>query len=237
MRVKRSYVNRRGFYLSILCIFFMSYAAHAESIIELQSGSTFKANFLSEEGDFYLFDISGTEVSIKKSLVNSIRKEEKKNEPQEMPKQETGSNGEEIVSEDKEKKVKPEVLGSILGNITLPSVQGKGKLYVWFVPQDKENKEIATEKYYQIIKAEDITANKVSFAIENVPAGEYKGFVNWDIAEPKWKSSWGEGNFLSLPGDYTGVTEQNIRISPGERIKEVNIECVFYLQLMGKGRE
>ncbi len=57
------------------------------------------------------------------------------------------------------------------------------------------------------------------------------GVAVWDIAEPFWEPSWGEGNCPGYAGDYTGGTEKELVISDGEEVKGVNFECKNYLRL------
>lgn len=120
--------------------------------------------------------------------------------------------------------------GIISGTITLPNTDKKGNLYIHFSPAGQIISTPESERYYTLIKAEEIISNNVSYKVENVPEGSYWGFATWDLADPFWEPYWGEGNCPGYAGDYTGGTMEEIVVSKGQHVSEVHFECTRYLK-------
>lgn len=129
-------------------------------------------------------------------------------------------------------KESPKRIGNsvISGTVELPITDKQGNLYIKFSPADQVFGTSKSERYSTVIKKEDITSNKVAYKIENVPVGTYTGSATWDIAEPFWEPSWGEGSCPGYPGDYAGGTHKEIVVIENQTIDNVNIKCTLYLR-------
>ncbi|MFC1703329.1 hypothetical protein ACFL1E_00905 [Candidatus Omnitrophota bacterium] len=117
----------------------------------------------------------------------------------------------------------------ISGRVELPEVDKEGNLFIKFSPAGQFLSAPESERYFTVIKKEDITSHKVPYKIEVVPPGKYWGFCTWDIAEFFWEPSWGEGNCPAYEGDYTGGTQELIVIQEGETLENIDFECKNYL--------
>ena len=119
---------------------------------------------------------------------------------------------------------------SISGTVKLPSTDKQGDLYINFKPAGQIISTPESERYFTVIKKGDIRSDTVTYKIENVPEGKYFGYAVWDIAEPFWEPSWGQGNCPGYAGDYTGGTGKEIIVSQNQSIEGVDFKCANYLK-------
>lgn len=122
----------------------------------------------------------------------------------------------------------PEGKATISGTVELPLTDKRGDLYVTFSPSGQAFHTADDQRYFTVIKKENIISSKVTYKIKNVPSGNYWGYATWDIAEPFWESSWGEGNCPGYAGDYIGGSSKII-VLDGETLNNVDIKCDRYL--------
>lgn len=208
-------MKRVGLFM-IVCFIFGAPFVHGASVeIELNSGKVVTGEVLEETDKDYRLMVQGTEITLEKDLVRSV---------EEIPSAAGGA-------------VAPPSLGRIRGQIILPAVQKSGHLYVWFSPVSDGLEFPGRNKYFQAIPSGAIKGDRIDYAIDQVPPGQYQGYVTWDVAEPLWKESWGKGNYPAYPGDYTGATQKTVEVTEDQETQQVDIECVYHLRPVGREKE
>ncbi len=201
-----------------LFLFFIpAMAFGGQVMVELESGRVFEAVIIEETEKQYIFEVKGVEVPMQKFLIKSVSSKEEASVSEERKPEDTRA--QEAAS-----------AGRICGTIHLVPAEAQGHLYVWFSPVMDEAGPAPARKYYQAIAAEDIKGTAVAYVIDNIPPGEYQGYVTWDTGEPKWKKSWGNGNYPAYPGDYTGMTVEPVVVEADAQPAQEDIDCVFFLK-------
>lgn len=127
--------------------------------------------------------------------------------------------------------------GRISGEVSLPAdVKGaSGDLFVYLMEDAGGGNFISAPKMlFDKIDAADIRSAKVRYTIEDVPAGHYKVFAQWDIARPAVKINTVGDNislaYLGAQGDYSGMTKDALTLAIDELRENVNFSCATFIE-------